>query len=80
MDKAPVSEVIRQDYRITRTASTVTIEVLDYHAEPLTLTREHLRKLGLQMVDEHGQRSRRLPLEEATGVRERFLGNGGEVG
>ena len=72
MEKELVSSVV-QDYRITRTASTVTIEVLDYHAEPLTLTREQLREFGLQLIEDPRLRARRLPFEGSpSGARSTF--------
>jgi len=49
MEKELVSRVINQDYRITRTPSTVRIDVLDYHAGSLTLTSEQLREFGLEL-------------------------------
>ncbi len=52
MEKELVSRVVKQDYRITRTTSTVKIEVLDYHAEPLTLSREQLREFGVQLTED----------------------------
>ena len=56
MEKELVSRVVKQDYRITRTTSTVKIEVLDYHAEPLTLSREQLREFGVQLTEDPGLR------------------------
>ena len=56
MEKELVSRVVKQDYRITRTTSTVRIEVLDYHAEPLTLSREQLREFGVQLTEDPGLR------------------------
>ena len=56
MEKELVSRVVKQDYRITRTTSTVEIEVLDYHAEPLTLSREQLREFGVQLTEDPGLR------------------------
>ena len=43
----PVSPVIEGDYRITRSRDGIKIEVLDYHADPLLLTNEVLKKLGM---------------------------------
>ena len=43
----PVSRIIEGDYRITRAGGAIKIEVLDYHAGPLWLTDEVLKKLGL---------------------------------
>ena len=43
----PVSPVIEGDYRITRSRDGIKIEVLDYHAGPLLLTEEVLKKLGV---------------------------------
>ena len=59
MEKTLVSRIVGLDYRITRTPSTVTIEVLDYHAQPLTLTGEQLREFGLQLVEQPGPRVRK---------------------
>ena len=42
----PISRIVEGDYRITRSPSGITIEVLDYHADPLLLTDEVLEKLG----------------------------------
>ena len=43
----PVSPVIEGDYRLTRSRDGIKIEVLDYHADPLLLTDEVLKKLGV---------------------------------
>ena len=43
----PQSRVIEGDYRITRSREGIKIEVLDYHADPLLLTDEVLKKLGV---------------------------------
>ena len=43
----PLSRVIEGDYRITRSRDGIKIEVLDYHADPLLLTDEVLKKLGV---------------------------------
>jgi len=43
----PVSHIIEGGYRITRSGGGIKIEVLDYHAGPLWLTDEVLKKLGL---------------------------------
>jgi len=43
----PVASVIESDYRITRSGNGIKIEVLDYHADPLFLTNDVLKKLGL---------------------------------
>ena len=67
MEKELVSRFVKQEYRIIRTASTVKIEVLDYHAGPLTLTREQLRELGLQLIEDPKLRAPRLPFEESRG-------------
>jgi len=47
-----VSKIIGSDYRVSRTRSGVRIEVLDYHSKPLTLTREDLREIGLELLEE----------------------------
>ena len=39
--------VIEGDYRLTRSRDGIKIEVLDYHADPLLLTDEVLKKLGV---------------------------------
>lgn len=39
--------VIDGDYRVTRTREGIKVEVLDYHADPLMLTDELLKKLGV---------------------------------
>jgi len=44
---APVTSVIEHDYRITRAGNGIRIEVLDYHADPLLLTNEVLKKIGV---------------------------------
>ena len=66
MEKALITKIVKQDYRIIRTASTVKKEVLDYHAEPLTLTCEQLREFGLQLVEDPRLRAPRLPFEDST--------------
>lgn len=43
----PRSPVIEGDYRLTRSRDGIKIEVLDYHADPLLLTDEVLKKLGV---------------------------------
>ena len=48
-NRQPVSNVIEGDYRITRSPGGITIEVLDYHADPLLLTDEVLKKLGVKI-------------------------------
>ena len=44
---APVTSVIERDYRITRAGNGIKIEVLDYHPDPLFLTNEVLKKIGV---------------------------------
>jgi len=38
------------DYRLTGSSQGLKIEVLDYHAEPLWLTRDELRRMGLHLM------------------------------
>ena len=60
MERVFVSKVIGHDYRLSRTASTVRVEVLDYHAEPLTLTREQLFDLGIEILHEEPESTPKL--------------------
>ena len=55
--RQPPSRVIEGDYRITRSRDGIKIEVLDYHADPLLLTDEVLKKLGVTMVTKRGDDS-----------------------
>ena len=40
------SKIIDRDYRVTRTCGGLWVEVLDYHAEPLLLSRDKLAEFG----------------------------------
>lgn len=44
-DSPHESVLLAGDYRLSRTGNGIKIEVLDYHAEPLVLTRKQLREL-----------------------------------
>ena len=48
--KQPLSVVVEGDYRIRRLRDGIEITVLDYHADPLLLTDEILKKLGVTMA------------------------------
>ena len=48
-DNVLASKILGNDYRLTRTAHGVWIEVLDYHAQPLLLSRDDLDDLGLTL-------------------------------
>ena len=48
-DKTP--RIVEGNYRLTRSDKGITIEVLDYHADPLQLTDEVLKKLGVTLKD-----------------------------
>jgi hypothetical protein len=50
-DHSVSSEILGGDYRVTRTAYGLRIEVLDYHAGPLHLGRADLVRLGLIRAD-----------------------------
>lgn len=47
-----VARIVEGDYRITRSRDGIEIEVLDYHADPLFLSDELLRKLGVAIEAE----------------------------
>jgi hypothetical protein len=60
MGKVIDSKVAAHDYRITATSEGLWIEVLDYHARPLFLSREQLAEFGLQAQAEEARRSKRV--------------------
>jgi len=47
----PSPRIVEGDYRLTRSKDGITIEVLDYHADPLQLTDAVLKKLGVTIED-----------------------------
>ena len=52
----PQSSIIEGDYRLTRSREGIKIEVLDYHADPLLLTDEALKKLGVTITPALGRK------------------------
>jgi hypothetical protein len=48
--REPEPRIVEGDYRLTRSKDGITIEVLDYHADPLRLTDEVLKKLGVTIT------------------------------
>lgn len=51
-NRDPQKPIIEGDYRLTRSEHGIKIEVLDYHPDPLELTDELLRKLGITIARE----------------------------
>jgi len=60
-----------EGYRLTRTANGLVIEVLDYHAPPLRLTKADLAELGLRSVEplETGAQPVESPATRSSAVR-----------
>lgn len=51
-NRDPRQPIIEGDYRLTPSENGIKIEVLDYHPDPLELTDELLRKLGITIARE----------------------------
>lgn len=57
------------DYRVTGSSEGLKIEVLDYHADPLVLTRDDLRRLGLYMVPAQEKEAPESPISPGRAAR-----------